>query len=547
MPINGKSHSVTFLMKRLSIAAILMLLLVIWVFPIHFASAGAETNFAAIDAYIQQQMQDHHIPGVSLAITSQDQIVHLRGFGAADPSGRQMSAQTPMLIGSLSKSFTAVAILQLVETGQIDLDAPVQRYLPWFRVGQPPAEVSGADASSLITIRHLLNQVSGISRIAGEKMTTDMDISDAALERHVRSLSTEHLDRAEGSSFEYSNANYVVLGMVIQAVSGQSYEDYVQEHIFKPLEMQNSFTSQVEAQQHGMSSGYNRWFGFPVASGSLPYPRGMVPAGYLISSAEDLGHYLIAQTNQGRYRDALILSPQGIDLLQAPAVAASPEGYHKQPSGSYAMGWYVMEMNGIPVIAHDGDTPTFHADMILIPEGRWGIALLVNTNTVLLGDELRNLAAGVASLLKGQQPTHIPVNMPSIFLYIFMTGFLGFEVFNLARLAFSWHRPIHKTGQSHTFRFWFKPCVLPMMIGLTSGLLDVGGDAGPVSGILAGHAAPPTRPVLDHPPGWLVSPYPWHPAQRCQCVETQQTISNKIKLLKKFQFSSRGRKAKASR
>ena len=140
-------------------------------------------------------------------------------------------------------------------------------------------------------------------------------------------LSLESLDRPVGSGFEYSNANYVVLGMVIQAVSGQSYEAYVQEHIYNPLEMNNSFTSQVEAQQHGMSGGYQRWFGFPVASGSLPYPRGMVPGGYLISSAEDLGHYMIAQMNQGSYAGASILSPEGIEVLHAPAVAAAPEGF----------------------------------------------------------------------------------------------------------------------------------------------------------------------------------------------------------------------------
>jgi hypothetical protein len=256
------------------------------------------------------------------------------------------------------------------------------------------------------------------------------------------------------------------LGMVIQAVSGQSYEAYIQEHIFKPLEMHNSFTSQVEAQQHGMSSGYSRWFGFPVASGNLPYPRGMVPAGYLISSAEDLGHYLIAQANQGHYKGVSLLSPQGIQVFHAPAVAAAPEGYHKQPSGSYAMGWYVMEMNSIPVIAHDGDTPAFHADMILIPSGNWGIAVLVNTNTVLLGDDIRNLAAGVASLLEGKQPTPAPVNYPPIFLYIFMTGFLGFEVFNLARLAVTWQRPLKMRSQSGAFRTWFKPCGLPLAIGL---------------------------------------------------------------------------------
>jgi CubicO group peptidase (beta-lactamase class C family) len=454
-------------MKRVSIAASLIAALMAWGFPAHFVSARSTSSFEAIDTYIRQQMQDHHIPGVSLAITQQDQIVHLGGFGVADPTGRQMTARTPMLIGSLSKSFTALGVLQLAEAGRIDLDAPVQLYLPWFRVGPAPESAGGVDGSSMITVRQLLNQVSGFSRISGEKMVTDGDTSASALEQNVRALRLEHLDRPVGSGFEYSNANYVVLGMIIQAVSGQSYETYIQEHIFTPLKMQNSFTAQVEAQEQGMSTGYQRWFGFPVAASNLPYPRGMVPAGYLISSAEDLGHYMIAQLNQGRYENASVLFPQGMQVLQAPAVAAAPEGYHKQPSGSYGMGWYVMEMNGIHVIAHDGDTPTFHADMILIPEGSWGIAVLVNTNTVLIGDDIRNLAAGVAGILKGQQPTPAPTNYPSVFLYVFMTGFLGFELVNLVLLAVALQRPPKVMGRSHGIRFWFKPCVLPLLIGLT--------------------------------------------------------------------------------
>ncbi len=466
MPKYKHSRSIVHDLERFSISASLIVLLMTWILPLHNVSASAISNFDAIDAYIQQQMQDNHIPGVSLAITQNDQIVHLGGFGGADPSGRQMTAQTPMLIGSLSKSFTALGILQLAEAGQIDLDAPVQRYLPWFRVGPAPASAGGSDGSSLITLRHLLNQTSGFSRLSGEKLITDGDTSDSALEHNVRALSQENLDRAVGSGFEYSNANYVMLGMVIQAVSGQSYEAYVQEHIFKPLEMHHSFTSQSEAQQNGMSAGYRQWFGFPMASGDLPYPRGMAPAGYLISTAEDLGHYMIAQNNQGHYAGGSILSPQGVEVLHAPAVAAAPEGYHKQPSGSYAMGWYVMEMNGINVIAHDGDTPTFHADMILIPAGNWGMALLVNTNTVLTGDGIRNLAAGVASLLVGQQPAPVSTNYPSVFLYIFMIGFLGFEIYNLARLPVTWNRPLKIIGQSHTFRYLFKPCVLPLLIGL---------------------------------------------------------------------------------
>ena len=201
-------------MKQFCIATIIIVSLIAWGLPHQAAFAGTEPDFAVIDRYIQQQMQKDHIPGVSLAITAQDQIAHLRGFGVAGPSGRPMTAQTPMLIGSLSKSFTALGVLQLAETGLVDLDSPVQRYLPWFRIGPSTQPADGVDASSTITIRHLLNQTSGLSRLSGEKLVTIGNTSDTALENNVRALSLEHLDRSVGSSFEYSNANYVVLGMV---------------------------------------------------------------------------------------------------------------------------------------------------------------------------------------------------------------------------------------------------------------------------------------------------------------------------------------------
>ncbi len=363
------------------------------VFPAFASGLGdkQERDFSEIDAYLTAKMAAQHLPGIAVTIIQGDQIVHSRGFGVADPSGRLMTPQTPMLIGSVTKSFTALAVMQLVEAGKVNLDTPIQDYLPWFRVLPPPgqpnlgtAEVPDAPASARITIRHLLNQTSGLSTTTGEKMMDDGDSSDTALESQVRALRFERMRRPAGAGFEYSNANYIILGMVIQAVSGQSYEDDIQSQIFNPLEMRNSFTSQAEAQAHGMAVGYRQWFGFPVAVRDLPYARGMVPAGYLISSAEDLGHYLIAQLNQGRYGDVSILSPQGIDTLHAPSVTAAPLGYHKQSSGDYAMGWYALTVNGISVITYDGDTPSFHADVILIPARNWGLALLVNTNTVLL-------------------------------------------------------------------------------------------------------------------------------------------------------------------
>jgi hypothetical protein len=114
------------------------------------ASAQAEgTDFSAIDAYVQKEVRETRLPGASLGIVKGDEIVHVQGFGEADDSGRAVTPQTPFLIGSNGKSFTALAIMQLVEDGKVELDAPVQRYIPWFRVADP-------DASKRITVRHLL-------------------------------------------------------------------------------------------------------------------------------------------------------------------------------------------------------------------------------------------------------------------------------------------------------------------------------------------------------------------------------------------------------
>src|SRR5215207_5758984 len=113
-------------------------------------------DFDAIDSYVQNQMQQMRMPGAELGIVKGDKIVHLEGFGDADDSGRAVTPETPFKIGSMSKSFTALAIMQLVEDGKVELDAPVKRYLPWFRVATP-------GASSRITVRNLLNQTSGLS------------------------------------------------------------------------------------------------------------------------------------------------------------------------------------------------------------------------------------------------------------------------------------------------------------------------------------------------------------------------------------------------
>jgi CubicO group peptidase (beta-lactamase class C family) len=250
--------------------------------------ATSTPALAAIDSYIRSEMDAQRIPGLALGIVQGGRITHVRGFGEADSSGRAVSAQTPFVIGSLSKSLTALAVMQLVEAGKVDLDAPVQRYIPWFRVADEKATAE-------ITVRHLLNQTSGLSTKTGRSFQGSGDTSDSALERAVRKLSAVQLAEPVGATHQYSTINYSVLGLVVQNVSGQSYERYIQEHVFNALKMGHSFTSEADAEPQGLATGHHYWFGRPTAAHE-PYNRGLIPAGYLISSAEDMSHYLIAQT-----------------------------------------------------------------------------------------------------------------------------------------------------------------------------------------------------------------------------------------------------------
>ena len=284
--------------------------------------------------------------------------------------------------------------MQLVEAGKIKLDAPVQTYLPWFRVAD-------ANASQIITVRQLLNMLSGIPRSIGQEQLANTDLSDSAIENNVRALAKIELIAPPGEQFEYSNANYVTLGIIIQAVTGQSYETYIRDHIFQPLGMQNSFTSKTEAEQDGLAVGYQKWFGIPVASPDLPFSRGSLPAGQLILSAEDFGHYLIAQLNKGSYQGVAALSPAGIaEMHQPPANTLDV-------TTSYGMGWEVQHFQNVQVLAHDGAVPGFTTVMFLVPEKNMAIAMVMNTYSPMLGFRVSRVPGNILRMLLGQVTTQL--------------------------------------------------------------------------------------------------------------------------------------------
>jgi CubicO group peptidase (beta-lactamase class C family) len=356
--------------------------------------------YDAIDAYVQGQMHRLNIPGVSLAIVEGDKIVHLRGFGRARPGGEAPTPQTPFFIGSLTKSFTALAVMQLVEAGKIDLDAPVQRYLPWFRVADP-------QASEEMTARHLLNQTSGLPTLPGELALADFDDSPDATERQVRALSTLKITRPVGSKCEYSNLNYNILGLIVEAASGELYAGYIQNHIFNPLGMSHSYTSKAAAKQNGLAIGYRHWFGHPVPAPNWPIPRGSLPSGWLISSAEDMAHYLIAHLNGGHFGDAQILSSANIDELHRGVKEYIVAGIS---GGFYGMGWFEVDMGQTKTFSHSGNVPDFSAFMALVPEQKRGVILLFNADPYGLPPITEEVGMGVTALLAGQQPAPIKLD-----------------------------------------------------------------------------------------------------------------------------------------
>ena len=245
-------------------------------------------NLQALDDYLKQQVAANHLPGLAVAVVEGDQVVFSKGYGDLS-EGRPVTGRTQFYVGSLTKAFTALAVMQLVEQGKVELDAPVQNYLPWFTLFDP-------QAAAKVTIRHLLNQTSGLAE-GSDPGVSDFTYATSNSEQ-VRGMADAHLMAAPGVKFQYYNGNYQVLGLVIEQASGEPFDAYMRDHIFTPLGMSNTVTNPQSASE--LAQGNGMLFGLPFPRSQAFRPAGL-PSGYLISTAEDLAHLMIAELNQGRY------------------------------------------------------------------------------------------------------------------------------------------------------------------------------------------------------------------------------------------------------
>ncbi len=352
-----------------------------------------------VDRYIEDSMTRHLVPGLSVVIIRDGEVAHRKGFGELDGT-------RPVIIGSLSKAITATAVMQLVDDGKIDIDAPMQKYITEPRFSDPATEA--------ITVRQLLNQNSGLPTEAPRAPHRD-----ATLAEHVEALRDVRLVAAPGGRHLYSSPNYQLLGRIVELVSGQPFGAYVQRRIFLPLGMSSS-ASDLDAAP-SLAPGHNIWWGFAGPS-SYRFEKGRLPTASIITCADDLARFARSHLGVGPQ----LLTPQSLALVHRGAAQA--EGF------SYAMGWREGPTAGVGSLWHGGALPSYRGAVVLLPQSKSAVIVLTNASTVF-GDHTREIASGVVALLEERPvPTGIrPLRTTYAAIAVLSVGIIALRVRALRR------------------------------------------------------------------------------------------------------------------
>ena len=311
---------------------------------------------AWLDGLVPYALNSGDIAGAVVSVVKDGNILLQKGFGYADV-GRQISMDpegTMIRAGSTSKLFTWTAVMQLVEQGKLDLNKNVDEYLDF--------KVSPATGKS-ITLLDLMNHRAGFEEGLKDIIATDphgLESTETYLKQHPRPLLFP-----SGTVPAYSNYGAALAGYIVERVSGEPFERYVERHIFTPLSMMHStFDQPLPARfKDAVSQGYG-------TASMPPQPYELVvtaPAGSLATTAADMARFMIVQLNQGRMGDSEILKSQTARLMQSPSETALP-GF-----STMAHGFFYETRNGRTLIGHGGDTVVFHTELDLLPEEHVGI------------------------------------------------------------------------------------------------------------------------------------------------------------------------------
>ena len=316
-----------------------------------------------LEPRIKQVMKQQGIPGLAIGVVENGKSVYIKGFGVKSlrETYDVVTPQSLFHMASVTKPFVAVAVMQLVEAGLVDLDAPVIRYLPYFEMDD--------DRYSEITVRQMLSHTSGMPDERNYEWS-DPQYDEGALERYVRSLKGRSLIAPPGSQYQYSNAAYEVLGDLISKVSDVTFEAYVAEHILGPLGMEKSTLLLKATDSEMLTSPHilDREYNISVST-VFPYNRAHAPSSTLYSNVLDMSRWAIATLNRGELDSERVLSSSAYDELWKPA------GEQWQHVG---LGWSLGEHRGHRTIGHSGGDVGFASNMVILPDRNIAIVVMSN-------------------------------------------------------------------------------------------------------------------------------------------------------------------------
>ncbi|WP_141401409.1 serine hydrolase domain-containing protein [Ornithinimicrobium cerasi] len=332
--------------------------------------------------FVERLVDSWQLPGVAMCVVHDGDRVRTRGFGARDVrTGDPVTEDTLFHLASVSKTVVATAVLQLVEAGELDLDAGVTAYLPDLVWADPRAEG--------MTVRHLLSHRSGLGDVS-DYGWHEPELDDGALARFAARVAGWTLERNPGTGFAYSNAAYELLGHLVATVAGRPFEDAVRERVLQPVGMTTSTFLRADVPAH---LGALPHLGLPprVVDGAYPYTRRHAPSSTLHSSVAELGRWTVAHLAGG----AGLMSPRSHE-----AMWTSEGGAGGQWHAEMALGWFRGTHRGYAVVSHSGEDPGFSTSLAMVPDRGVGVVVLADSNTaptftltkvaldVLLGQEL---------------------------------------------------------------------------------------------------------------------------------------------------------------
>ncbi len=354
--------------------------------------------------FMKATMAEHKVPGAAVSVTHHGEVIYKQGFGYRDEARRlPVTTDTIFGVASVTKSFSALAIMQLAEAGKLSLQDPVQKYIPGF-------DLPGGGGEA-VTIHHFLTHTSSLPPLPTLGYSIDQhtkpetDAKDEEPEKPAPPMTTyddlvAFIKNGEfkllgkpGEYCSYSNDCYGLLGMIIEAVSGEEYEDYMQEHILRPLEMRRSnFDLEWVLRRGDVTHLYYKDEDQKVKNSSnWQVAPPFVPCGWLKSTVTDLANYLSMHAGGGVLGGRRLLSPKGIETMR--------EGHHVYSRDRrYGYGLSVLSnYHGVTLVEHSGGLRGVASNIGYVPEEHIGVAVLTN----LSGGPSAKIWLGAVNLLLG--------------------------------------------------------------------------------------------------------------------------------------------------